>query len=409
MRRIAIVTVTAFLLLASTICHAERNVITFGFATPLSGIFSNGGRLVLNAYKLWAEKVNQEGGIPIREKRYKVKLVYYDDRSNPGVSAKLVEKLITDDRVDLLLGGFGSSQVFAASAVAEKYGYPMISGAASSNRLFERGFKYYFSTLGKATEEVRGCVELLKTLKPRPKTIAILGANILFTSLACQGFAKYARKCGFRVIHLELFPISLQDYNSMLMKIKRRKPDVLLVGSHTLVAIKMVKALKETNFSPKLVAFSYGPTVPDFVKALGKDAEYMVGASEWTPALPYKDPVFGSAKEFAELYKKRFGRRPDYVEAATAAGAIAQQMAIESLRLAPPYDRKKRAMIMRWLHENEVDTFYGKIRFGKDGANISHPPIAVQIQNGKVVAVFPEDVREAPVIYPMPPWSARKR
>ncbi len=387
--------------------YAEKNTITFGFAVPLTGIFGKGGRLVLNAYQLWAEKVNADGGIVINGKHYKVKLKYYDDKSNPGVSAKLVEKLITDDRVDLLLGGFGSSQVFAASAVAEKYKYPMISGAASSNKLFERGFKYYFSTLGKATEEVRGCVELLKDLKPRPRTVAIVGADILFTSLACEGFKKYAEKYGFKVVHFELFPVRLQDYNSMLIKVKRKNPDVLLVGSHTLVAIKTVKALKEIDFAPKLVAFSYGPTVPDFVKALGKDAEYMVAASEWTPALPYEGPVFGKAKNFAELYKKKFGRYPDYVEAATAAGAIAQQLALQDLGLEPPYTEKKREMIMKWLHEKEIDTFYGKIKFGKDGANIAHPPIAVQIQHGRVVTVFPKNVREAPPVYPMPSWKDR--
>ena len=406
MKRLILVLLST-IILAVCPAHAEKNTITFGFAVPLTGIFGKGGRLVLNAYQLWAEKVNADGGIVINGKHYRVKLKYYDDKSNPGVSAKLVEKLITDDRVDLLLGGFGSSQVFAASAVAEKYKYPMISGAASSNKLFERGFKYYFSTLGKATEEVRGCVELLKELKPRPKTIAIVGADILFTSLACEGFKKYAEKYGFKVIHFELFPVRLQDYNSMLIKVKRKNPDVLLVGSHTLVAIKTVKALKEIDFAPKLVAFSYGPTVPDFVKALGKDAEYMVAASEWTPALPYEGPVFGKAKNFAELYKKKFGRYPDYVEAATAAGAIAQQLALQDLGLEPPYTEKKREMIMKWLHEKEIDTFYGKIKFGKDGANIAHPPIAVQIQHGKVVTVFPRDVREAPPVYPMPSWKDR--
>ncbi len=87
-------------------------------------------------------------------------LIFYDDKSDPAVNAKLTEQLISSDKVDLLLGGFGSDQLFAASPVAEKYQYPLISGGASSNKLFERGFKYYFSTLGKATEEVRGCVDI---------------------------------------------------------------------------------------------------------------------------------------------------------------------------------------------------------------------------------------------------------
>ena len=106
---------------------------------------------------------------------------------------------------------------------------------------------------------------------------------------------------------------------------------MLLVGSHLMVAINVMKALKEVDFTPKLVAFSYGPTVPDFVKSLGKDAEYVVAAAEWAPNLPYKDDVFGTARELNANYFKRFGRRPDYVEVASIGGALVQQWAIEKL------------------------------------------------------------------------------
>ena len=111
-----------------------------GVVAPLTGIFGKDGNLVKDAYQLWAETVNAKGGI----NGHPVELVFYDDKSDPPTSAKLTEKLIINDKVDLLLGGFGSSLVFAASAVAEKNKYPLISGGASSNKLFERGFKYYF-------------------------------------------------------------------------------------------------------------------------------------------------------------------------------------------------------------------------------------------------------------------------
>ena len=97
---------------------------------------------------------------PVKDKKFPVEFVFYDDQSDPQLSAKLVEKLVKEDKVDLLLGGFGSSQVMAASAASERLKYPMVCGSASSNALFTRGFKYYFSTLGKATEEVRGLVEV---------------------------------------------------------------------------------------------------------------------------------------------------------------------------------------------------------------------------------------------------------
>lgn len=410
-KRLAITVCVIVMLCVFSVGFTSRAVAAekfrIGFAVALTGIFGKAGAMVKDAYQIWADRINEDGGILVQGKRYPVELIFYDDKSTPATSAKLVEKLISHDRVDLLLGGYGSSQVFAASAVSEKYKYPMISGGASSNKLFERGFKYYFSTLGKATEEVKGCVDIVQTMDLKPKTAAIVGADILFTSLACEGYKKYAPANGLEVIHFELFPLSLADYNSMLIKVKHKNPDVLLIGSHLMVAIKTMKALKEIDFSPKLVGFSYGPTVPDFVKQLGKDAEYAVAASEWTPNLPYKGPVFGTAVEFNNLYIKTYNRAPDYVEAAATGGAVVQQMAIQKLGITPPVKEKDRVALMEELHRIDVDTFYGHIRFGADGANVAHPPVAIQIQDGKRVNVFPTEAAEAKPRLPFKPWKER--
>ncbi len=374
-----------------------------GVSVSLTGVFGKDGSLVKDAYTLWMETVNAKGGI----NGHPVELIFYDDKSDASTGAKLTEQLIVSDKVDLLLGGFGSNALFAASPVAEKNGYPLISGGASSNKLFERGFKYYFSTLGKATEEVRGCVEMFKAVNPKPKTAAIVGADILFTSLACEGFKKYCAENGIEVIHYELFPMALEDYNSLLAKVKNKNPDVLFVGSHLLVAMKTIKAMKEIDFSPKAVAFSYGPTVPKFIEDLKGDAEYVIAASEWTPNMPYKDQIFGAAADFNKLYFERFKRHPDYVEAASDGGAEAQQMVIQELGLKPPLSKKDRQAIMEKLHAGTFDTFYGKIHFGPDGANVAHPPVAVQIQDGKLKNVFPLDYAESKIRYPFKPWKER--
>jgi branched-chain amino acid transport system substrate-binding protein len=374
-----------------------------GVSVSLTGVFGKDGSLVKDAYTLWMETVNAKGGI----NGHPVELIFYDDKSDASTGAKLTEQLIVSDKVDLLLGGFGSNALFAASPVAEKYAYPLISGGASSDKLFERGFKYYFSTLGKATEEVRGCVEMFKAVNPKPKTAAIVGADILFTSLACEGFKKYCAENGIEVIHYELFPMALEDYNSLLAKVKNKNPDVLLVGSHLLVAMKTIKAMKEIDFSPKAVAFSYGPTVPKFVEDLKGDAEYVIAASEWTSNMPYKDQIFGSAADFDKLYFERFKRHPDYVEAASAGGAVAQQMVIQELGLKPSLSKKDREAIMEKLHTGVFDTFYGRIQFGPDGANVAHPPVAVQIQDGKLKNVFPLEYAESKIRYPFKPWKER--
>lgn len=386
---------------------AQDRPLRFGFVVPLTGAFGKDGALVRDAYEFWADTVNSAGGVGVKGKKFRVELIFFDDQSDPPTSAKLVEKLITENRVDLLLGGFGSSQVIAASAVSEKFRYPMTCGAASTLKLFDRGFKYYFSLIGKAPEEVRGCVEVLPTLKPKPESAAIIGANIPFTADAAEGFKVYARKLGVHIIHYELFPMALTDYNSLLSKVKQKNPDVLLVGSHSLVAIRMMKALKEIDFSPRGVFFSYGPTVPDFVDSLGRDAEYVFAASEWTPNLPYRDAIFGSARDFFDKYVRRFNRPPDFVEAASVAGALIQQKAVEDLGITPPLQDKDRERIMKHLYSRRFDNFYGPIKFGADGANEIHPPVVVQVQGGKLVNVFPPEAAEGKPLFPMKPWKER--
>jgi branched-chain amino acid transport system substrate-binding protein len=193
----------------------------------------------------------------------------------------------------------------------------------------------------------------------------------------------------------------------MLVKVKQKNPDVLFVGSHLMVAMKTIQGMKEIDFSPKMVTFSYGPTVPDFIKNLGKDSEYVVAASEWAPNLPYQDPLFGTARQFNENYFKKYGRSPDYVEAASAAGAYAMQVAVEKLGIRPPVKEEDRVRLMEELHKQNSMTFYGVVKFGADGANEAHPPVAVQVQKGKLVNVFPKEAAEAAPWYPMKPWKER--
>jgi branched-chain amino acid transport system substrate-binding protein len=395
-------------LLVPNMVGAQQAKFRIGCELPLTGVFGKDGNLVKDAYTFWAETINATGGMNVQGKKYPVELFFFDDKSDKAESAKLVERMATVEKMDLILGGFGSDSVFAATPISEKYKYPMISGGASSNKLFERGFKYYFSTLGKATEEVRGCVEVASAVTPKPKTAAIIGADVLFAALACEGYKSYLKKLGIEEVYYELFPLSLDDYNSMMFKVKAKNPDMVLVGSHLKVALSVMKSLKEVDFAPKIVAFSYGPTVPDFVKSLGKDAEYVVAAAEWAPNLPYKDAVFGTARQLNDNYFKKYQRYPDYVEVASIGGALVQQWSIEKLGLVPPLKEADRVKLMEELHKGDWNTVYGKIKFGADGANLEHPPIAVQVQNGKLVTVFPKEVAEQPVMYPAKPWKERK-
>ncbi len=390
--------------------EAQSKEFRIGVALSLSGIFSRDAALLKEVYDLWAETVNGAGGITVKGSRYPVRVTYYDDESNPQKSAQLIERLATSDKVDLVLGGFGSSIVFAASAVAEKYKYPYISGAASANPIFERGFKYVFATLNKTFDEVEGAAKVFSLAQPAAKTAAVIGADHLFGKLSAEGFKKFLGQMGIEVVHFEIFPVDLTDYNSIMLKVKRQKPDLVLVGGLLVNSLRAVKAAREVDFTPKGFAFSYGPTVPEFIKDLGKDAEGAIAASEWLPSFPFKDPVFGSARAFADAIQKKYGHAADYVQAAGAAGLVAQQTAIEKLGLVPPLGDKEREALMTELHRQDIQTLYGRVKFGADGGIVEKPPIAVQIQGGKFALVYPKEVggvQAVKLVYPLAPWRSR--
>lgn len=389
---------------------AQAKEFRVGVALSLSGIFSKDAGLFKEVYDLWAETANKAGGIKVKGTGYPVRIIYYDDESSPQKSAQLIERLATADKVDLILAGFGSSIAFAATAVAEKYKYPYISGAASANPLFERGYKYFFATLNKTFDEVEGAAKVFTLAQPKPQRAAVIGSDHLFGKLSAEGFKKFMGEIGVDVVHFEIFPLDLQDYNSLLLKVKRANPDVLLVGGLFTHALRVMKATKEVDFSPKGIAFSYGPTVPDFLKEFGKDADGVIAASEWMPNFPFKDPVFGSASQFNDTIQQKYGHPADYVQAAAAGGLVAQQTAIEKLGLVPPLDEKAREALMEQLHKQDVQTLYGQVKFGADGAIVQKPPIAVQIQNGKFALVYPREVggtQAAKLIYPLAPWRSR--
>ena len=393
-----------------TEARAQAKEFRVGVALSLSGIFSRDAALFKEVYDLWAETVNAAGGIKVKSAGYPIRLTYYDDESSPQKGAQLVERLATSDKVDLILGGFGSSIVFAASAVAEKYKYPYVSGAASANPIFERGFKYVFATLNKTFDEVEGAARVFAAAQPRPTKAAVIGSDHLFGKLSAEGFKKFLGEMGIEVVHFEIFPLDLTDYNSLLLKVKRQNPDLLLVGGLFSHALRVMKATKEVDFTPKGLAFSYGPTVPEFLKEFGKDAEGVIAASEWLPSFPFKDPVFGSAQAFADAIQRKHGHAADYVQAAAAAGLVAQQKAVETLGLAPPLAEKDREALMAEMHRQDIQTLYGQVKFGPDGGIVQKPPIAIQIQGGKFALVYPKEVGGAlatKLVYPLTPWRSR--
>ncbi|HEU5347778.1 MAG TPA: ABC transporter substrate-binding protein, partial [Ktedonobacterales bacterium] len=167
-------------------------------------------------------------------------------------------------------------------------------------------------------------------------------------------------------------------------------------------ALTTMKQAKQLGINPKLWAFTVGPALPDFSTTLSGDANYVIGSSQWTPQVKYQgQDIFGTAQKFEELYKAKYNAEPSYQAAESAACGLAFQAALEKAGSIDP------KAVRDALSSLDITTFYGPIKFSSTGENDTKPMVTIQIQNGKVVTVFPTEVANATFQYPTPSFGQR--
>jgi len=383
-------------IVSAATAHAQ-DVITFGAALSLTGKVSTEGRLVREGYDFYVRHINERGGIKVGNKIYKVAIKYYDDQSDANTSAKLYEKLITEDGIQLLLGPYSSGITFAASAVAEKYQVPMVAAHAAATATFERGFKNIFATLTPVDQYTANMIRMAGEAKPRAQRVALIHENALFPQAGIDAADRQAKAAGLEVVYKEGYPSGTKDFSAMLAAIKSRNPDVLIAGGYTGDMIVIARQTAEVGLDLKMIGFTLGPTLPGFVEALGSKAEYLLEPIQWSPKMRWKDEIFGwTAEEFAKIFAKEFGHVPDYHPPQSLAALEVYQRAIEKAGALDP--RKVRDAIA----QTDIMTLYGPVRFNEKGQNVAKGMSVVQIQNGKPVVVYPPEGAEGSFVYPIP-------
>jgi len=388
-----------------------RDFYKVGVITSLSGDLATGGNVTKRGYDLWAQTVNEQGGIAIGDKKYPVKLFYSDAQSKPDQGASGAERLATQEKVDFVLGPYSSGVTLASAPVLEKYKVPMITGSAESPMIWEQKFKYTFGTIPPVNYTGATPIDTIKALNPTPKTAVILGSNDTFSKATAEAFKAAAEKVGIKVRKFNIVPTG-QDLTPFMSAVKVLRPDLVAFGGHDEELINLVKSLRQINYTPKALLMHYGVTEPAFVEALGKDAEGVFGASVWTATVHAKgDILWASAADYAKAAEAAFGVPADYTQAGSTTAGIAFQAALEKIQAAPPLSDDQKQALVAALEQLDVQTFYGRLKFATDGAyyhaNVGITPITVQIQNGKTVIVGPPQDAEAQPLYPMTPWKDR--
>jgi branched-chain amino acid transport system substrate-binding protein len=382
---------------------ADDNTIVFGAALAATGSTAREGQLTKECYEFWKDYVNAHGGLKVAGKTYKVDIAYADDESNPQTAARLVEKFVSQDHVNFILGPYGSPNSATAAAIVERLKVPMVEGNGAAESIFNQGYKYTFAVLAPGKRYLEGVLDMALHQKNPPHTVAIATANDAFSVEVGQGAAAFAEAHHMQVVYNSKYPANATDVSSIVSAIKATNPDVILNGGHLGEALLLHRTFKEQNVNAKIYAYSVGPDTPDFRKTLGKDADYVFGGTQWSPTAKYKGQAgfISDSKVYAAAFDKKYGHIPDYHNAESTAACLAFQYAIEK---AGSLDPQK---VRDALEKLDVVTFYGLLKFDSRGINIYKPMAVNQIQHGNLKTVWPSAVQDAQPMYPTPPWSSR--
>ena len=393
-------------LLLSAAAHAA-DTIKIGFSTSLTGGLASSGKANLLAQQIWQEKVNAAGGLLGRQ----VDLVYYDDQSKADTVPGIYAKLLDVDKVDLLMGAATNLIVAAMPEIMQHQKMVVVLLALGSNDEFK--YPRYFQT-GAWGPDTKGVIsnaffEVAKGISPRPKSVAIVGADADFSNNAMTGARANAKKDGLNIVYDRTYPPGTTDYTPIVRAIQAANPDLVFVASYPLNSVGIVRAatelgLKARMFGGAMVGLQYAT----FLQQLSEKLDRVVNYHLYVPGPTMNFP---GIEDFLKIYQARAAAQgTDPLGFYQPPFAFAAMQVIEqAVKATHSLDDGKLA---DYIHKNEFNTIVGNIRFDAKGEWATPRLLMVQLQNiqgsgldqyrtpGKQVILYPPQYKDGQLQYP---------
>jgi len=422
------VLILSVLSITSTLFAAEKE-IKIGVLYPLSGALATIGRDLQRAAEMTADLVNnktpgidmlmaQWGGIPGLGGA-KIKLIFADHRGEPDRGADLAKRLIQDDKVAGLMGAYQSSVTKTVSAVAERYGVPMINDSSTSPDLTKRGFKWFWRCTPHDEYFNKDLFELLKGLtqgkvkgvkavsKDQIKNLVYACENTEWGSSVAKSLEAFAKEYGFSITKGILYDSKAPDLTSEAQALVAAKPDCMLFASYLADSILMIRTLKGMKAAPRFFwGQDAGFEMADFSKTLRADTHGVLTRTVFIAKIAKVKKIAG---QINELYKKKYG---DDLTGATGRSVVGVQTWAYVLNRAASTDRKA---IQKACNEIDIPGYelvmpWEGVKFDATGQNVKGRGLIGQYQltkEGKIdlEIIYPFDLATANMIYPFPGWK----
>ncbi len=374
---------------------AAQNVIKVGIILPMTGEKAKFGEIEKNSFVMSLNEINKAGGV----KGKKIELLFEDDTGKPDIARSAAEKLLSKDNVVMLGGGYGSSETFAISGVAQQKKVPFLINTGSADKITEQGWNYVYRLNPPVSEYASAAESFFKDVA-KPKTAVILFENTLFGTSGSKEVEKTLKNLGIQVLLKEGYEHGAVDFKPLLIKVKNGNPDLVYMISYVMDASLIMRQSMELDINPKLfVGGGAGFTLPEFYQNAGKAAEGVFSADLWVPSLPYP-----GAMDYYNNYKKTYGKTTEYHGAEAYA---AMQVIADVLKRAKTFSSED---IRQALSATDLMTVFGKVKFANYGKMTNQnevPTYLVQWIKGKLECVWPKNVAKTPYIFPHKPWKNR--
>jgi len=353
--------------------------INIGFGMSLTGPLSPNGKSALLGMKIWEEDINAKGGLLGRP----VKLVYYDDQSNPSTVPGIYTKVLDIDKADLIVGGYATNMLAPVMPIAMRKNKVLIGilGVAVNSE-----FKYpgYFAMIPSGPNPkpafTKGFFDVAMEQNPKPQTIALVGADMEFSQNALEGARMNAKAAGLKIVYDKTYPPANTDFVSIVRAIQATNPDLVVIGSYPLDSVGMVRAVNELGFKPKMIGGAMvGLQATVFKTQLGPLLNGFVNYDFW---LPLKTMDFPGVMEFIKKYQARApGEGVDPLGYYIAPWGYAYlQVLGQAVEATKSLDDSK---LIDYMHKATFKTVLGDVKFGPDGEWAQSRVLQVQFQNIK--------------------------
>jgi len=397
--------------------RAQVPEVTIGVVYPLTGALARIGASIKNAVDLAAEIVNDPyrdlelplargAGLP-NLRGAKLRLIWADSKGDPATGRSEAERLIERERVVALLGSYQSAVTATASLAAEAKGIPFLNPESSSPKLTERDFKWFFRTGPHDITFTKLFFDMMEDLKKRGhkiSRIAILSEDTEFGATATGVEKAFAQRYGYEVVATELYTSPPASLDAELLRIRRANPDVVFGQNYLVDAILIIRTLKQMRWFPSaIVVHDAGWVVPDYLKTVGDDGNFILTRVSWALGMAKRKPLVAKVNE---LYRKRYGEDMDETNARSFTGMLALAAAINEAQSTKP-DAIRTALQNLSIPGRQLIMPWDGVEFDRRGQNKYAAGLMAQILNREYRVVWPFDLAEADILWPAPGWERR--